>query len=108
VQLVHLFHHELTSLLGRQLTLAGAVTREPPLPDQLQQVLARVLEGDPEKQIAARLGISRHTVNRHMQRLYHRFGVHSRGELMALCRDKLPLLRERANDAEHRRPGTKD
>jgi DNA-binding CsgD family transcriptional regulator len=57
------------------------------LPPQLAPVLARLLEGESEKQVADRLGISPHTVNRHVQRLYRRFGVHSRGELMSRCRN---------------------
>ena len=88
-RLVHLFHQELAPLLGRQLVLPG---RQEELPFRLQQVLACLLQGDSEKQIARRLGISRHTVNRHVQRLYRRFEVHSRGELMFCCREVLPNL----------------
>jgi DNA-binding CsgD family transcriptional regulator len=95
VQLVRLFHEELTPLLGRQLALPGVVGGERPLPLQLRRVLVCLLEGNSEKQIAARLGLSRHTVNRHVQRLYHWYGVHTRGELMFRCRDQLPLLRSR-------------
>jgi len=91
-RLVHLFHHELGTLLGRQLVLPETDSSEPSLPFRMQQVLASLLQGDREKQIADRLGLSRHTVNRHVQRLYRRFGVHSRGELMYCCRDMLPLL----------------
>ena len=60
-------------------------------PWQLQQVLTCLLQGDAEKRVAERLGISCHTVNRHVQRLYRRFNVHSRGELMFVCRDMRPL-----------------
>ena len=91
-RLVHLFHEELIPLLGRQLTLPRSHPGEPILPCQLQQVLRCLLCGDSEKQVAARLGLSRHTVNRHVQRLYRWFGVHSRGELMFRCRDLLPRL----------------
>jgi hypothetical protein len=91
-RLVHLFHEELIPLLGRQLSLPGAPAGEPNLPFQLQQVLGCLLCGDSEKQVAARLRLSLHTVNRHVQRLYRRFDVHSRGELMFRCRDMLPRL----------------
>lgn len=88
VALVRMIHEELIPLLGHKLVLPPAGP-PPPLPYQLEQVLACALEGDAEKQIALRLRISRHTVNRHLQRLYHHFGVHSRSELMFVCRDRL-------------------
>jgi hypothetical protein len=94
VRLVHLIHDELRPLLGRKLAMPGA---EPgaDLPMQLQQVLLCLLQGDSEKHAADRLAISRHTVNRHVQRLSGRFGVHSRGELMFRCHDMLPSLQSR-------------
>lgn len=91
-RLVRLFHQEIAPLLGRKLVLPDAPTDVQELPFRLQQVLACLLQGDGEKQIARRLGLSRHTVNRHVQRLYRRFDVHSRGELMYCCRDMLPEL----------------
>jgi hypothetical protein len=91
-RLVHLFHEELIPLLGRQLTLPGGPDEKAALPFQLQRVLRYLLCGDSEKQVAVRLGLSAYTVNRHVQRLYRRFDVHSRGELMFCCRDMLPEL----------------
>ena len=91
-RLVRLFHQELAPMLGRTLSLPGAETEREELPLRLRQVLACLLQGDGEKQIALRLGISRHTVNRHVQRLYRRFDVNSRGELMYCCREMLPRL----------------
>jgi hypothetical protein len=91
-RLVHLFHHELGTLLGRQLAMPDANGAARELPFRMQQVLACLLEGDSEKQIATRLNLSHHTVNRHVQRLYREFDVHSRGELMFRCRDMLPRL----------------
>lgn len=91
-RLVHVFHHEVGTLLGRQLAFPETESPEPGLPHRLQQVLACLLRGDSEKQIAARLDLSHHTVNRHVQRLHQVFGVHSRGELMFRCRDMLPRL----------------
>jgi DNA-binding CsgD family transcriptional regulator len=92
VRLVHLFHHEMVSLLGDKLALPDTADGKPPLPPRLQQVLACLLQGDGEKQIAARLGLSQHTVNRHVQRLYRRYEVRRRGELMFRCRDLLDSL----------------
>jgi DNA-binding CsgD family transcriptional regulator len=49
-----------------------------------RQVLAGLLEGLAEKQIAGRLGLSRPTVHDHVTDLYRYFDVGSRGELLAL------------------------
>ncbi len=92
VRLVHLFHHEVRGRLGRQLSMTTANEEVASLPFQLRHVLFCLLQGDSEKQVAHRLGISRHTVNHHVQRLYRRFGVHSRGELMFRCREMFALL----------------
>jgi DNA-binding CsgD family transcriptional regulator len=58
-----------------------------PIPSRLsprrREVLAALLEGDSDKQIARRLGISGNTVNQHVQAIYSYFGVCSRSELLA-------------------------
>ena len=41
------------------------------------------LEGDTDKQAAARLGLTRHTVNQYAKLLFRHFGVRSRAELLA-------------------------
>jgi DNA-binding NarL/FixJ family response regulator len=53
------------------------------LPPRLRQVLRCLLEGDADKQVAARLGLSRHTVNEYVEQIYRHFGVVSRPELLA-------------------------
>jgi DNA-binding CsgD family transcriptional regulator len=53
------------------------------LPPRQRQTLDRLLAGDSEKQIAARLQVSKHTVHIYVKSLYRRFGVCSRGELLA-------------------------
>jgi DNA-binding CsgD family transcriptional regulator len=55
----------------------------PGLSPRLRQTLVALLSGDAEKQIAARLRISRHTVHVYVKALYKRFEVTSRGELLA-------------------------
>ncbi len=55
----------------------------PPLPARLRQTLDRLLVGDSAKQVAARLDISLDTAREHIQRLYRRFGVNTRAELLA-------------------------
>ncbi len=83
-RLVHLFHHELKRLIPVFLAwdedgyLAGLSLR-------LRQTLGCLLEGDSEKQVALRLGLSRHTVHEYVKTLYRRFDVSSRAELLAYC-----------------------
>ena len=54
-----------------------------PLSPRERQTLELLLAGNSEKQIAARLAISRHTVHVYVKSLYKRFGVNSRPELLA-------------------------
>ena len=83
-RLLHLFHLELGRLLGTAIlidprsNLAG-------LPPSLRRTLECLLEGDSEGQAALRLGLSRHTIHEYVTKLYRRFGVTSRAELMARC-----------------------
>jgi DNA-binding CsgD family transcriptional regulator len=53
------------------------------LSPRLRQTLERLLAGDSEKEIAARFGRSRHTIHVYVKKLYERFNVSSRGELLA-------------------------
>ena len=53
------------------------------LPPQTRRVLACLLDGDSDKQIAARLGIAPSTVNGHAKRIFAHFGVSTRAELLA-------------------------
>src|SRR5438046_1434328 len=50
---------------------------------RMRQTLDRLLAGDSEKQIAAHLSVSPHTVHVYVKALYRGFGVSSRGELLA-------------------------
>ncbi|MEQ8514165.1 MAG: helix-turn-helix transcriptional regulator, partial [Chromatocurvus sp.] len=84
--LVHMIHHELSGLQGRLLTLPGTTRDISELPRRLREVVSGLIDGESEKQIAARLGISHYTVNRHVQRLYRHYGVTSRGRLLAALR----------------------
>jgi DNA-binding CsgD family transcriptional regulator len=54
------------------------------LPPRVRQVLRCLLEGDSDKQIASRLGISSNTVNQYTKVIYRHFAVRSRHELMAI------------------------
>lgn len=58
-----------------------------PLPSELRprerQVLKCFLEGDSDKQVAMRLGLSVYTVNEYAKKIYEHFGARSRSELLA-------------------------
>jgi DNA-binding NarL/FixJ family response regulator len=66
----------------------SAATHATPAPQALTareaQVLALLAEGLVNKQIAARLGISRHTVKSHLDALFHKLGVTTRAEAVAV------------------------
>jgi DNA-binding NarL/FixJ family response regulator len=65
--------------------LATAARAAPPAPLTAReaQVLALLAEGLVNKQIAARLGISRHTVKTHLAALFHKLDVTTRAEAVA-------------------------
>ena len=80
--LVSLFHIELGRLIGR--SLASAVLGPTSdLSPRLHETLRCLLEGDSEKQVAMRMGLSHATVHQSVTMLYRRFDVHSRAELLA-------------------------
>ena len=75
-------HAQIAPLLGGP--LARFVEPAPSqLPPRRRQVLRCLLEGDGNKQVAARLGISRHTANEHTKAIFRHFDVASRAELLA-------------------------
>ena len=80
--LLEFFHGEIGPLVGRALVSAAEPTAAG-LSPRLRQTLACLLEGDTEKQIAARLGVSRATLHEYVTALYRRFGVNSRAQLLA-------------------------
>jgi len=81
-RLLHVFHHELGPLVGKRLA-RGRQAEARRLSPRLRQTLDRLLDGDGEKQIARRLGLSPPTVHQYVTELYRRYGVSSRAELMA-------------------------
>ena len=81
-QLMRFFHGELGRLIGRSLVSATEPSPDQ-LPPRLRQTLACLLEGDSEKQVAARLGLSQATTHQYVTALYRRFGVGSRAQLLA-------------------------
>jgi DNA-binding CsgD family transcriptional regulator len=53
------------------------------LQPRLKKVMKLLLEGDSEKQVAYKLGLSPHTVHEYVKNLYSELRVSSRGELLA-------------------------
>jgi len=113
-QLLTFFHAELGALIGRSLvraTEAGPATLSP----RLRQTLACLLEGDSEKHVASRLGLSHATIHEYVTALYRHFGVQSRAQLMAhairrAAREDWKNMSVAARDAEEApraRPGVR-
>jgi DNA-binding CsgD family transcriptional regulator len=81
-RLLRLIHIELGRLWRRE-ALRRAGDPKNALPPRMKQTLDELLSGASEKQIAAKLGISPHTVHNYVKALHQRFEVSSRGELLA-------------------------
>lgn len=90
-RMMRLLNVELANLLGTRLARIDDPTVTDLAPRQ-RSVLICLMQGDTESQCAKRLGISRHTVHDYVKMLHDRFGVHSRGELLARCRAFWPVL----------------
>ena len=81
-KLIRLFHVELGRLWKRD-AIRRAKDPATALPPRLSQTLNELLAGSSEKQIALKLELSRHTIHNYVKALHQRFGVSSRGELLA-------------------------
>ncbi|WP_168219080.1 response regulator transcription factor [Limnoglobus roseus] len=79
-----MLHEEIAALFDTRLHLSDDPIWQGLTP-RLRDVLMALRSGDSEKQIALRLGLSRHTVHEYVGALYRRFGVSSRPELMKVC-----------------------
>lgn len=94
-RLVRLLHIEL-GRLWRQDVLRKAKDPTTDLPPRLTQTLNELMVGLSEKEIAAKLGLSRHTIHNYVKALHQRLGVSSRGELLAMAgearKDFIPRL----------------
>jgi DNA-binding CsgD family transcriptional regulator len=71
-----------TALVGGPLARFGEPSPMA-LPPRAREVLRCLLDGDSDKQVGARLGLTRHTVNQYAKAIYAHFGVGSRAELLA-------------------------
>jgi DNA-binding CsgD family transcriptional regulator len=82
VCIAHLVTHEI-DWLHREGTNVPAAAHVNDLSHRQRQVMFQVLSGDSVKQVARKLSMSAFTVNDHLKQIYRRFGVNSRGELLA-------------------------
>jgi DNA-binding CsgD family transcriptional regulator len=82
VRLMRFFHAELGRLLRGPL-VSGIEPGIGLLSPRLRQTLAYLLEGDSERSVAARLGLSQATAHQYVTMLYRKFGVRSRSQLLA-------------------------
>jgi DNA-binding CsgD family transcriptional regulator len=103
LQIVRLLWTELSFLHVQPIAAVEKKLWGTRLPPRLQQVLDRLLAGDSAKQVAAHLRLSPHTVSDYIKELYRRFGVASRGELLAEF--IAPPAGRRMPDAEPRTQG---
>jgi DNA-binding CsgD family transcriptional regulator len=81
-RLLRFFHEELRPLIGRSL-VSPTEPSSGKLSPRLRQTLACLLEGDSEKQVAARLSLSAATIHQYVTALYRHFDVSSRAQLLA-------------------------
>lgn len=81
-ELLRYLGDEIGPMIGRSLASFREI-RPGDLPARQRQVLACLLEGDSDKQIAQRLTLSPHTVNQYIKSIYRYFGVGTRAELLA-------------------------
>jgi DNA-binding CsgD family transcriptional regulator len=80
-EILTIVHEEVHGRLERRLMLSPSLGVHA-LSPRMRQVLLGLLDGDSEKQVALRLGISRHTAHEHVKRLHRHYGVSSRAELL--------------------------
>ena len=74
---------ELCKVIGASVSGSAADYAKGKLSPRMRQTLDGLLRGEAEKEIAARLKVSPHTVHVYVKQLYKRFEVSSRGELLA-------------------------
>jgi DNA-binding NarL/FixJ family response regulator len=73
-----------TQVGGQQLGGMGDVcTAAGRMSPRMLQTLELLSNGDAEKEVALKLGLSQHTVHVYVKALYRRFGVNSRAQLLA-------------------------
>jgi len=74
---------EMCKVVGAHLAGTADVAAGMKLAPRLRQTLELLVAGDTERQISLKLKISQHTVHVYVKKLYKRFAVGSRAELLA-------------------------
>lgn len=72
---------------GKRHATATLTAAGPPITERQRQILSLMALGEHNDDIAARLGLSRHTVRTHVQNLLARLGVNSRLSAVVAARD---------------------
>ncbi|OAA24537.1 transcriptional regulator, luxR family [Frankia sp. EI5c] len=67
-----------------------AAGRLPGLTPREREVAARLADGIGDREIAVALGISPRTVHKHLEQIYRKLGLQSRGAVVAMMRDPRP------------------
>lgn len=83
----------LQRVLTHQSTPAQSQPAASPLTDREQEVLILVADGERNKEIAFKLGITERTVKAHLTSIYNKFGVDSRAAAVSIA-TKQRLLRD--------------
>jgi DNA-binding CsgD family transcriptional regulator len=83
----------LVELVNEELAREWHGAREPRLSPRQRQILELLRAGASEKEVAAALELSTHTVHDHVKALHRAYGVRSRGELMARAMKSHPRVR---------------
>jgi DNA-binding CsgD family transcriptional regulator len=68
------------------------------LSDGQRHVLRLLVQGASEKEAAASLRLSYHTIHAHVKQIYRELGVRSRGELIAHCLSSPSMTSAAADD----------
>jgi DNA-binding NarL/FixJ family response regulator len=77
-------HYLLQALTAETLRVTHEVREPIPLTKREEEVVALVVAGHRNRDIAERLGLSQHTIKNHLFRVFEKLGVASRSELIAL------------------------
>jgi DNA-binding NarL/FixJ family response regulator len=79
----HQIHYLLNAFEAESPRLRGHMRRKVPLTKREQEIVALVVSGKTNRDIALQLALSEHTIKNHLFRLFRKLAVSSRSELVA-------------------------